>query len=235
MSPVTLVKIARLTFLGRLASKAPQELISILLDMSALSHGWSATVLSDLRWLSVHEWFSPCIGFSLSEWVDAIRDNPKKYKQQVNKYAKTRMANIYVGDPTHAMQILHVDSHRCGQCEARFGTLQQFSLHMFKKHGVRNVMRLYINNHVHCTVCLRQFWSRARLLNHIKYRSKICKYNLFLRGTVSEESEALAYDVEAAAANAALYRRGRRNHHAEEPVIQLQGPLLPIVPPTGFA
>ena len=63
----------------------------------------------------------------------------------------------------------------------------------------------------------------------------ICQYNLFLRGTVSEESEALAYDVEAASANAALYRRGRRNHHAEEPVIQLQGLLLLIVPLNDIA
>ena len=90
-------------------------------------------------------------------------------------------------------------------------------------------MRLYIKNHVHCTVCLQHFWSRARLLNHIRYRSKICKYNLILRGTVSEESEALDYDLEAASANVALYRRGRRNHHAEEPVVQLEGPLQPVL------
>ena len=122
----------------------------------------------------------------------------------------------------------------CNMCEASYCTLQQYSLHMFKKHGVKNVMRLYIHGHTHCPVCLRLFWTRPRLLNHIKYTSKICKYNLYMRGTVSSEEEATQQDAEAAKANVTLYQRGRRSHYAEEPVLQLQGPLLPILASPGM-
>ena len=32
------------------------------------------------------------------------------------------------------------------------------------------------------SVCMKQFWSRERLLNHIRYKSKRCRHNLSLRG-----------------------------------------------------
>ena len=66
-------------------------------------------------------------------------------------------------------------------------------------------------------------------LNHIRYRSKICKYNLYIRGTVVDEETASLHDVEWANDCVALYRRGRRRHYAEDPVVQLAGPLLPII------
>ena len=102
---------------------------------------------------------------------------------------------------------------------------------MFKSHGIKDPIRLYINGHIHCPVCLKLFWTRARLLNHLKYRSKVCKINLFLRGIVVSEDEAQIQDSLAAKDNASLYSRGRRNHFASDPVLQLCGPVHPIILP----
>ena len=55
-----------------------------------------------------------------------------------------------------------------------------------------------------------------------------------MRGTLCSEEEASQYDTEAAQANVALHKRGRRNHFAEEPVLQLQGPLLPVLASPGM-
>ena len=99
---------------------------------------------------------------------------------------------------------------------------------MFKSHGI---IRLYIDGHIHCPVCLKLFWTRARLLNHLKYRSKVCKLNLVLRGTRVSEDEARIQDSAVAEDNASLYNRGRRNHFACDPVLQLCGPVHPIILP----
>jgi len=234
MNPSTLLRVARLLLLGRLALKAPDELMSLLVDMGASSCGWPASVLGDLRWLTLSEVFAECARYSMTEWIKLIVDNPKAFKRGVAKFSREKLANMYESkDPLDVVPASGC-SYECNMCVASFGTLQQFSLHVFKKHGVRNVMRLYINDHTHCPVCLRLFWTRPRLLNHIRYKSKICKYNLYMRGMICSEEEASRQDAAAALANVVLYRRCRRNHFAEEPVLQLKGPLLPIVPSPGM-
>jgi hypothetical protein len=51
-----------------------------------------------------------------------------------------------------------------------------------------------------------------------------------MRGTICSEQEASIQDAAAAQASVALYKRGRRNHSAEQPALQLHGPVLPILP-----
>ena len=181
------------------------------------------------------ESFSKCAHFDVHEWIKFISDNPKSFKRGVSRYARTPLANVYDNelDPKHVVPVSHC-VHACNMCDASFSTLQQFNLHVFKKHGVKNIMRLYINEHTHCSVCLKQFWSRPRLLNHIRYKSKVCKYNLILRGTLVSEEEATRQDVASASVRVALHKGGRRRHFAEDPVLQLQGPWLPIVPSPGM-
>jgi hypothetical protein len=230
MNPSTLLRVARLLLLGRLAIKAPTELMTLLVDMSSSNSGWPASVLSDLKWLTISESFARCAELDLAGWIQCIVEKPKFFKQGVTKFARCKYANMYDSKDPATKVPASACSYECNLCDSTFGTLQQFSLHMFKKHGVKNVMRLYVDGHTHCPVCLRLFWTRARLLNHIRYRSKICKYNLCMRGKICSEAEASIQDAAAAQANVALYRRGRRNHFAEEPVLQLHGPLLPVLP-----
>ena len=44
-----------------------------------------------------------------------------------------------------------------------------------------------------------------------------------------DEDTACAQDAACASDCVALYRRGRRRHFAEDPVVQLAGPLLPLI------
>ena len=80
-------------------------------------------------------------------------------------------------------------------------------------------------------MCLKEFWTRERVLNHIKYRSKVCRLNLHLRGPCLSEQEADALDFACASSNVDLYRQGRRRHHVSKPSIRLPGPLLAVVLP----
>ena len=69
---------------------------------------------------------------------------------------------------------------------------------------------------------------------YIYIQSRVCRFNLYLRGTICTEEEAAQQDEEAASQSVSLYKRGRRAHYAEEPVVQLSGPVLPILLPDGM-
>ena len=142
-------------------------------------------------------------------------------------YLKSSFANISVAwedDKIVAPVALHL---QCDQCTQKFSSEQSRSLHMFKVHGIKNQMRLYVDS-TFCPVCLRQFWNRERVVNHIRYRSHACKANLLLRGPCLSVSESDALDLEEIGANLSLQKKGKRRHHAELPVIRLQGPLRTV-------
>ena len=124
-------------------------------------------------------------------------------------------------------------SHACDMCEKSIASFQQLSLHRFKVHGAKNCWRLYVGEDTHCRVCLKLLWNCERLINHIRYRSSICKYNVQLRGFRCSEEEAAVIDQRLSAEYVRLCGSGRRRHTAQEPVIRLQGPLLPVMIPEG--
>ena len=66
------------------------------------------------------------------------------------------------------------------------------------------------------------------MINHIRYRSQVCKANLLLRGPCLSEDEADALDGHEHGAHVSLQKKGKRRHHAELPVIRLQGPLCTV-------
>ena len=61
----------------------------------------------------------------------------------------------------------------------------------------------------------------------------MCQNQLQMRGPILTEAQAIAIDQSQAAMNVHLYRQGQRRHKATSPVIQIQGPLLPIMLPEG--
>ena len=236
MSPMTIIRIARLMLFGRLAVKAPLILTSLVRDMSCLDRGWSYEVWNDLKWLALSPDFESCSGFSFCQWFNYVKEHFKSFKRLVNKFVKSRIANIPVDDApderiTNVCAVAPV--FQCSLCSLSFDTFQKSSLHSFKAHGIRNLWRLLIGHHLHCPICLKQFWSRERLINHVRYRSKVCKLNLQIRGPVVTEAEALGIDEACAAEHVQLYRKGKRRHHVLDPVIRLHGPLLSIFQPEG--
>ena len=147
ISPSTLLRVARLLLLGRLALKAPDELMTLLVDMGSSNIGWPASVLSDLKWLTISESFAGCAGHDLSGWIQCVAEKPILFKQGVTKFARCKFANMYDRTDPVAKVATSACNYDCNMCDSSFETLQQFSLHMFKKHDVKHVMRLYINNH----------------------------------------------------------------------------------------
>ena len=103
------------------------------------------------------------------------------------------------------------------------------SLHLYKAHRIKNVVRRYIGSEVHCIVCLKQFWTRERLVNHVRFRSCVCRDWHMKHPPKYTCDEAHAFDRACAEQNRALQAINARRHVVMTPCVQLEGPLLPSV------
>ena len=86
MSPMTMLRVARLQLLCRIACKSPSWLVSFVTDcafeMSTVG-GWTHAVCQDLKWLSISPVFAHCVDYTFSRWISAIQESPKLFKRKV--------------------------------------------------------------------------------------------------------------------------------------------------------
>jgi hypothetical protein len=126
-----------------------------------------------LRWLSAGSFWggSPVVDFTTL--YDSVASCPRSFSRRVKEYCQKPFANL-AGEVPKKPCLQHLGSIiDCQTCGLGFGSLQQPNLHMFKAHGVRNPLRVYVST-THCCVCLKEFHTRERALNHVRYRSATC-------------------------------------------------------------
>ena len=116
----------------------------------------------------------------------------------------------------------------CKVCNKACKSFQACSVHEYLAHGIKCVERLYVDG-TQCQICLKEFWSRERHLNHIRYRRPVCKENLLLRPPCHSNVEADRLDETDKELHRSLLAKGARRHTATRRCVQASGPLLPIV------
>ena len=172
--------------------------------------------------------FASCSNFNFGEWVDFSESDPRPKYNKVRSFCKTPFANLIAQWAiTPALQAF-ASPLQCSLCDKSFRSKQSLSVHKFKCHNVKSYVRKYVAR-TFCTVCLREFWSRERCVNHLRYRSKVCLSNMLFRGPLLTDAEADVMDDECKAANVRLQHGGKRRHHVDHPSIRLEGPLEPIL------
>ena len=198
--------------------------------MAHLKGSWSDCILEDFRWLAMDGKCELMDGYCFQQWIQYARSNRKSLGKQIKAFAKCRFANIPEADGKDIDGIRQSldKGHFCALCNEYFMSMQSISVHDFRAHGIKSIWRQYVDT-THCTMCMREFWTRERCLNHIRYRSKVCRAQMWLRGPCLSEAEASVLDESVAEDNRSLHSCGQRRHFASMPVIQLSGPL-PIHP-----
>ena len=101
-------------------------------------------------------------------------------------------------------------------------------MHRSVVHGFVDPVNCLVDS-AHCPVCMLYFHNRVRLLNHLKYRSSVCRLNLTLAGPLITVDAARTLDVACRELRRELYAMGLRAHAARAPVFRLPGPLPPAV------
>jgi hypothetical protein len=228
MSPMSLLRNSRLALFARIAVKQPSAVVSILNIMWDIPRGWVAAVKSDLQWFSYagHLLFPPAqvsnIFASLSGAAGGV------FIKKVRAYAATRFANFDVPFVVRSLAPPMFLPSTCPHCSKVFAGYQRMALHMKVVHDILDPVHMLVDD-VFCPVCLLYFHNRVRLLNHLKYRSSVCRLNLVLQGPLLSSERARELDIACRAHRRELYAKGLRAHAALFPVVRLHGPLPPAV------
>jgi len=227
LCPRTILRMRRLLLFVRVVAKCPPFLLELIAAQCKLKKGWASSLASDLRWLCTSTKFAECTGWDISQWAEYVQAHPKVSAKQISAFCKSPFANICAQWAVSPVLQAFAQPIACTACGRISKSSQAHSVHMFRSHGIKCMFRRYIP-HTHCLVCLREFWSRERCLNHAK-KSKVCRSNLLLLGPCLSQEEADALDQDCKVRNRELHAAGRRRHATDLSSVRLQGPLQPII------
>ena len=228
--PRTMLRFSKLMLFTRILKKTPPHLCDLILAQAECKYarGWTASLTKDLKWLCDYDQFNGLASAPLSEWICKFNANSKKFVTGIRNFCKLPYANICTQWATSRVLKVFASPIECGICGDISKSLQAHSVHQAREHNIKCKFRTYVGGNT-CRVCLKCFSSRECCINHAK-KSKVCRVNLIARGPTMTKSEADSLDEDESAFYRALYRKGRRRHYAEFPVIVASGPLLPIIP-----
>jgi hypothetical protein len=221
------LRMTRLLVFVRIVAKMPPFLLELASAQASCKKGWACSLLSDLKWMCSSSHFSEAVDWNLPGWVENIKVSPRAAANKIRHFCKSPFANICTQWAVSRTLQIFAQPIECSICGRISKSLQSHMLHMFRKHGTKCTFRRCVPC-IHCLVCLREFWPRERCLNHAK-KSKVCRYNLIMRGPILSQDEADALDQACLSRNRELHAAGRRRHTVDKSSLRLPGPLEPIL------
>ncbi len=161
---------------------------------------------------------------------DSISVDYRSFIRSVRRYSLTKFANFDVPSSIPSLAPPLFFNSYCLDCGKTFSSYQRLALHRKIVHGSRDPVDLLVSS-VHCPVCMVFFHNRVRLLNHLKYRSTVCRLNLIVSGPLISVEQADVLDEGCRDLRRRRYAAGLRAHSVcAEPCFRLCGPLpLPLV------
>ena len=149
----------------------------LIAEASASVSSWLGLLRDDLAWLQslvpLPDGVLQDFPNGLAEWCVHDRAN---YRSVLRK------ALIGVRNPLHEPEWCqpppaHPDSsgghHQCHKCDASFATFQALTAHLFARHGTQCEAQEYKGSTL-CRACMRQFWSRKRIVRHLQHDAPGC-------------------------------------------------------------
>lgn len=163
--------------------------------------------------------------------------HPSTFRRIVVQFANSSFANLDVPNLHPGLAPPAQSAFACHVCGDLLDSYQQFKVHSCVAHGLKDVLSLCIDGPC-CPVCLVYMYNRVRVLEHVRYKSGVCRLNVINRGPVLTRLEADRLDEEFRPAARSLFARGFRRHSAVNPdtgqkefVFRVPGPLPRVVVP----
>ncbi len=218
-----MIRMSRILLFVRIIRKNHPFVLIFMKQPMFGAASWVACLQQDLTWLAVSEKFSACAGFSVPQWADFFASLPESVGA-IRKFCMSPWANVSTHNNLNNVAGLS-HSLGCTCCKYTCDSDQQLALHMFKHHGIKDNIRLYVSG-TRCPICLIEFWQREVLLNHVRRGRTPCKRQVLLRGPVLTSAQADAVDLELRTFYQNQHRRGLRRHAVSAPCIRALGPKL---------
>ena len=215
----------------RLLTKGHNDILSALFLARKRERSFISALQSDLKLLAdLGGVFEEFRGKTLQEWTRYISQYSRHFLRHASESLGSEGA-IFCDTPpskntTPQPENTPFSCTECGKCCKSFQVLQ---LHRFSKHGAIHPLHMAVQ-YTPCPICLIQFHTRHRLLEHIKYKGKKrhCTALLSSRPPIISEAEARELDAAAAKSARQLAHRGLRRTHAAKPSHRVPGPMWPL-------
>ena len=195
------IRLARLTYLGRLVAHGPPFLIALLELLSCTKHSYVHTIFLDLQY--VFDGRGACFGLpdprvSLADSLSFIAADVKRWKKLIARIRAaatssfslttlgvdfeariSRLCDLHAVPRIHGeidLVVPHVPQYDfvCW-CSYRASSLSALVTHSANMHGHRLTAYHYLNSHGDCLSCLKCYHSKARLLSHLtRSKDKLC-------------------------------------------------------------
>ena len=175
-----------------------------------------------------------CPPWSVCAFASMATENPKGLSKTIMKICRDSANQTDTTGASRSQQVL-LEQWQCPECNDICKSRQALAVHRAKRHQWRRPERLFVDSTT-CPVCLVDFQTRTRVINHIAEKSAVCRLNIVICGTAMSIEQADALDADERERVQVLKRRGLRAHHVEVPCCRVPGPLNMILPlPTDDA
>jgi hypothetical protein len=219
MTPGTYVRFARLRLSIRVVNKGAVEVLALLVASVSDSRSWLAALSKDLEWLGQ---CAQSAVFTLREWIEFCRTEPKAARRLVRKVCISKEAREVALSVSSVAREQNTFSCQCGKV---LKSKAAYCKHVQFQHGIQPPAAFYAEANGLCRCCLLKFDNRRLLINHLQRGSKLCLLNLLLRvAPLSQESE-LEERIKSAPVAQAHGKSGVSRSLAVKPALRVSGPL----------
>ena len=164
----------RLGYLARFLSKAPPLLVALAAANSPDQGSWAKQLLGDLTWMRARSRKCdslPDPALDQDAWCSFVRAFPGQWKAIVHDaVASHGSAGIRPHVVRNDVLACRTTCYECGQT---FVSKAAMATHAYRRHGYQNPARKFSPG-TSCECCLREFWTRVRLIHHLSCSSKAC-------------------------------------------------------------
>lgn len=238
-----LLRAMRLRHFRRVAASAPAFLKGLLQLLAHREDSWAATIQQDLLCLS-EACASEPVGSKAASlpppdtdpqaWEHFALAQPEAWSTLIAKHILGKL-HVPAPSPPAVEEAMDIP---CPSCSMVFASIAARNSHTARSHGYRNPVRARIHTE-HCTCCMLHFWSRERVLYHVRKSKRCLAYHMsYVPAMRREEADAL--DAQSSAAQTANLRSGLQPRFAHLPCVRAAGPrtrdaaLLLAPHPEGF-
>lgn len=227
LPPMVILRLFRLKLAAKLVRSAPPPTWHLLCVASKNPGSWLEAVAKDLNHLGRLPQFKDQAGFTFVQWFGLLRAQPKFFARLRDSLlsAEALRADWWASEKWHHKLVGQANAEwPCYECGMAFVSRQALATHSFRVHGTKRFERQMVET-TWCPICLVQFHTRMRCVQHLSIDSTSCRECLLEAGVFLTRARADELDCDDRAHNRHLHKRGHAPTKAELPAFRLPGPL----------
>ena len=220
-----LIRRSRLMFLARWFRNAPVVTLALVQSNAQCLDSWACLIVKDLAFLKSYDSkFSelPDPAVSIGPWLDFAVAYPQAWRTLVTRATSY---NEQEARSIHSANSPFINPYQCGQCDVVLGSWHALRCHAWRAHGIKKPIRQYVVGSL-CAVCMREFHTRDRLLQHLAYDTRNCRDFIFDNWSPLSEDELHTAETESTKANIRARATGQSTHTAFLPSFRVPGPII---------